>query len=65
MAINEQCEQFAECAALDPFIAAGKAVFQVEYQVSAGTACPPANAADRNTIVKAVGLFDRPWQPCR
>src|SRR6185369_1584387 len=27
MAVNEQCQQFEECAALDPFIGAGKAVF--------------------------------------
>ncbi|HLY37574.1 MAG TPA: endo alpha-1,4 polygalactosaminidase [Candidatus Binatia bacterium] len=64
-AINEQCQQYHECAALDPFVAAGKPVFQVEYQVGAGTVCPPANAANRNAILKSVDLFDVPWTPCR
>ncbi len=65
MAVNEQCQQFDECETLDPFIAAGKAVFQVEYQVSAATTCPAANAANRNAIAKTVDLFDTPWEPCR
>ena len=30
-AVNEECAQYGECAALDPFVAAGKAVFHVEY----------------------------------
>ena len=29
--LNEECYQFAECATLSPFIAAGKAVFHTEY----------------------------------
>ena len=65
LAINEQCQQYDECAALDPFLAAGKAVLQVEYQVGVGTFCPPANAAGRNAIAKSVDLFDVPWTPCR
>ncbi len=65
MAINEQCQQFDECAALDPFLAAGKAVFQVEYHVAPTGFCPAANAAGRNAIVKSVDLFDLPWTPCR
>jgi hypothetical protein len=65
MAINEQCEEFQECATLDPFGAAGKAVFQVEYDVAPGAFCPPANTANRNAIKKTVDLFDVPWTPCR
>ncbi len=65
MAINEQCQQFDECAALDPFLAAGKAVFQVEYQIAPAGFCPAANAAGRNAIAKSVDLFDLPWTPCR
>lgn len=30
-ALNEECLAFDECAAMGPFIAAGKAVFHVEY----------------------------------
>ena len=65
MAIDEQCQEFEECDALTPFVAAGKPVFQVEYRSSAAGACPPANAAGRNAIVKTVDLFDVPWTPCR
>ena len=31
--VNEQCHEFDECAALDPFITAGKPVFNVEYEL--------------------------------
>jgi hypothetical protein len=31
-ALNEQCAQYKECALLEPFIAADKAVFQAEYK---------------------------------
>jgi hypothetical protein len=65
MAINEQCQEFEECDALAPFVAAGKAVFQVEYRTSPADACPPANAAGRNAVVKTVDLLDVPWTPCR
>jgi len=46
-------------------VGAGKPVFQVEYQVGAGTVCPAANGANRNAILKSVDLFDTPWTPCR
>lgn len=65
MAINEQCQEFTECAALDPFLNTGKAVFQVEYQGSPSGFCPQANATGRSTILKTVDLFDTPWTPCR
>jgi Glycoside-hydrolase family GH114 len=65
MAVNEQCQQYEECDALDPFLMAGKAVFQVEYQVAAGNFCPPANSANRSAIAKTVDLFELPWTPCR
>jgi glycosyl hydrolase family 114 len=65
MAINEQCQEFDECGALDPFVAAGKAVFQVEYAVAPAVFCPPANAAERSATRKTVDLLDMPWTPCR
>jgi hypothetical protein len=64
-AVNEQCAQYAECDALDPFVATGKAAFEVEYAVPPATFCPHANAAGRNAIAKQVDLFDVPWTPCR
>jgi hypothetical protein len=63
--IDEQCQQFDECALLDPFLMASRPVFQVEYNVGTGTFCPPANTAGRNAIMKSVDLFDVPWTPCR
>ena len=65
MAVNEQCQEFQECGALDPFVAAGKAVFQVEYSVAPSGFCPQANAAGRSAAKKTVDLFDTPWTPCR
>ena len=65
-AINEQCEQYSECGNYTTyFVNAGKAVFQVEYKLKTSTFCPPANAANRNPILKTFDLFDLPWTPCR
>jgi len=63
--VNEQCQQYKECAKLDPFLAAGKAVFEVEYKLSTGKFCAQANSANRNAILKTFDLFDTPWTPCR
>ncbi|HVF54244.1 MAG TPA: endo alpha-1,4 polygalactosaminidase [Actinomycetota bacterium] len=63
--VNEQCTQYRECGQLRPFIEAGKAVFQVEYELPLDRVCPKANAAGRNTIKKDYDLFARPWKPCR
>jgi hypothetical protein len=35
-ALNEECLQFGECASLEPFLAAGKAVFHCEYTENTG-----------------------------
>ena len=43
-ALNEQCFQYDECELLDPFVAAGKAVFGVEYRGNPATFCPALNA---------------------
>ena len=65
-AINEQCQQYNECGNYTTsFANAGKAVFQVEYKLKTSTFCPPANAANRNAILKTFDLFDTPWTPCR
>jgi hypothetical protein len=56
-AVNEECFAFAECDLLAPFIAAGKAVFQVEYTAgdlatAGATVCPQANARNFDTLIK-------------
>ncbi|KAI9742862.1 MAG: hypothetical protein M1818_003591 [Claussenomyces sp. TS43310] len=64
--VNEQCVQYQECADFQPFIAAGKAVFHIEYPKSA----PSVSAADKSqdcngqsaggfsTILKDMNLDD-------
>lgn len=71
-AINEQCFQFAECDNNPPpgypaWVAAGKAVFTVEYRRSPRRFCPQANAQNYNSIRKAgnFSLYDKRWHPCR
>jgi hypothetical protein len=65
-AVNEQCQQYSECTAYTAnFVNAGKAVFQVEYKLKTSKFCPPANAENRNAILKSFDLFDTPYTPCR
>ncbi len=54
-ALNEECNQFDECGGYQVYIAANKAVFQVEYTASgttAGQVCPANNAANFDGILK-------------
>jgi len=57
-ALNEECFRYHECDLLDPFIATGKAVFQVEYGDAdlADRVCPQANARDFDTLIKHLDL---------
>ncbi|MCC6540446.1 MAG: endo alpha-1,4 polygalactosaminidase [Bryobacterales bacterium] len=63
-ALNEQCFQFRECALLSPFVDAGKAVFNVEYQRQPEQFCSQANALNFNSLAKKVEL-DAYRVPCR
>ena len=40
-AVNEQCAQYDECDRLEPFVAARKPVFHVEYELPVSAFCPP------------------------
>ena len=71
-AINEQCFQYHECAnnpapGYRAFTRAGKAVFQVEYQIPPSRFCGKAAARGINSIKKAgdFSLRAKPWKPCR
>lgn len=57
-ALNEQCFQYDECDALQPFLDAGKAVFEVEYGGAslAGRICPQANRQNLDTLIKDLDL---------
>ncbi|MEP6975141.1 MAG: endo alpha-1,4 polygalactosaminidase [Spartobacteria bacterium] len=73
-ALNEECNQFNECVGYTQFIAAGKAVFQVEYldnqrkryRGRSGT-CAQDNAANYDGIVKdsSSSLAALPLIQCR
>jgi hypothetical protein len=69
IAINEQCFEYRECNDPPPgylgWVAAGRAVFNVEYRLRAASFCPQANAWHVTSIVKDVNLYDTPWTPCR
>jgi hypothetical protein len=62
-AIDEQCFQYSECDELLPFIKAGKAVFEVEYQLSNDQFCAQANALGFSSMRKNLAL-DPPRWPC-
>ena len=55
-ALVEQCFQYKECDRLAPFVAAGKAVFAVEYTLAAGTFCSKASALGFNAMRKNLNL---------
>ncbi len=57
-ALDEECASYNECDALEPFIAANKAVFHVEYGTAAlaTTVCPAANARNFDTLIKNLDL---------
>lgn len=72
-ALNEECNQFDECIGYSQFIAAGKAVFQVEFldnqvkpYAGANGTCAKNNAANFDGIVKdsSSTLAALPWTPC-
>ncbi len=63
-ALNEQCHQYDECDRLKPFVAAGKAVFGVEYKMAKPRFCPASNHANFNFLKKKLSLGA--WRsPCR
>ncbi len=47
-----------------PFIGAGKAVLEAEYELQAADFCPRAIALGFSAIRKSYDLFARPWEPC-
>ncbi|WSQ14185.1 endo alpha-1,4 polygalactosaminidase [Streptomyces sp. NBC_01231] len=62
-AVNEECAQYDECAELAPFIAAGKAVFHVEYSEPRSSFCAESRRLGLSSMVKEPELGV--WrQPC-
>lgn len=54
--LNEECFAFQECDKLMPFINAGKAVFQTEYNTQPSQFCADANNRNFNSLYKHLGL---------
>ncbi|AVZ76613.1 endo alpha-1,4 polygalactosaminidase [Streptomyces lunaelactis] len=62
-AVNEECAQYGDCAALTPFVEAGKAVFHVEYALPVDTFCKRARQLGFSSMRKKLDLGV--WrQPC-
>ncbi|MER5215899.1 endo alpha-1,4 polygalactosaminidase [Streptomyces sp. NPDC002838] len=55
-AVNEQCAQYDECAALKPFVAAGKAVFHVEYELPTHRFCSDSRRLNLSSMLKKYEL---------
>jgi hypothetical protein len=62
-ALAEQCFQYRECTELQPFAAAGKAVFVAEYELDPATFCDQAQASAYSAMRKHLEL-DAWRQPC-
>lgn len=63
-AIVEECFQYDECGLYEPFVEAGKAVFETEYELEPAKFCPAAASLGFSAIRKSVDLFAKPWEPC-
>ncbi len=63
-AIVEQCFQYDECGLYEPFVRAGKAVFEAEYELAPAAYCEQARTLAFSAIRKSYDLFARPWLPC-
>lgn len=55
-ALDEECFRYRECDLLQPFLDAGKPVFQVEYDVAVEDFCPQANLMGFNSLRKRWSL---------
>ncbi|MFJ5260279.1 endo alpha-1,4 polygalactosaminidase [Streptomyces sp. NPDC088387] len=55
-AVNEECAEFDECAALSPFVSDGKAVFHVEYAVPNDEFCADAKRLRLSSMRKQLEL---------
>ncbi len=64
-AVNEQCHAFDECDALAPFINAGKAVLNAEYDVADPAAlCAAAERRRFSTLILPLDLDDSSRHSC-
>ncbi|MGO9875947.1 MAG: endo alpha-1,4 polygalactosaminidase, partial [Acidimicrobiia bacterium] len=62
-ALDEQCNQYAECDTENVFVQANKAVFNAEYQGGTGF-CSSDEAAHINGALFDLNLDGSTYQPC-
>jgi hypothetical protein len=62
--LDEQCHQYGTCSSFAPFVAAGKAVLEVEYSLPASQFCPAADAGNEDALKMDVSLSGGRL-PCR
>ncbi|WP_253770427.1 endo alpha-1,4 polygalactosaminidase [Goodfellowiella coeruleoviolacea] len=60
-AVNEQCAEYDECDLLAPFVAEGKAVFHIEYDLEPTEFCPRSRRLNLSSIRKTLDLDARRW----
>ena len=63
-AVVEECFQYDECGSFEPFVEAGKAVFEAEYEEPGSKFCGRAVELGFSAIRKSYDLFAKPWEPC-
>jgi hypothetical protein len=63
-AVVEECFQYNECGRFEPFVKAGKAVFETEYELPPEKFCAQAKELGFASIRKGLELFAKPWIPC-
>ena len=63
-ALDEQCNQYHECASFEPYLAAGKPVLNAEYSLSTSSFCAADNAAGIMGARYGVELNGSSFEPC-
>jgi hypothetical protein len=56
-AVNEQCFEYDECALLEPFVKAGKAVLHIEYTTSPARYCTVTTGMGLSSLLKRLDLM--------
>jgi hypothetical protein len=63
-ALDEQCNQYAECASFQPYLAAGKPVLNAEYELATSAFCAADNAAGIMGARYDLELDGKTFEPC-
>ncbi len=63
-ALSEQCNQYSECAEFEPYLKAGKPVFNAEYKLKASRFCAADEAAGIVGAHFNLALNGKVFEPC-